>query len=352
MKRTFLVLLSSVTFSTAVFATPEGYYLGGFGEINRADSDKNHQSRHNFINDGNGLGLEFGYIYNSRWTGRVEWSNLEFDSAKGLDVGGDRYGIDALYRLADESPIYAIMGVKHLDTGRGYTALNLGLGAEGMVTKHLSAFAEGTAYGGWDDSFVDLGAKMGLRYHFASNVPASAQNLNNGVLSTAQPMTVASVAPVEDADKDGITDDLDLCPDSDPKYAVDQNGCVVIETVPVSIRLNMLFENDSSEIKPEYNSEVQRVAEFMKQHPKGSVDISGHTSAKGSDEYNMALSYARAKAVADLLTGHFGVSPERVTYKGYGKSRLLDSSATPEAAAVNRRIEAVFSATEQRNVLR
>ena len=364
MKRTLLILLSATSLSGYALAAPEGYYLGGFGEINITDRDKDQLPRFDFIDDGKGLGLEFGYFYNSRWGGRIEWSALDFDSAGG-DVTGDRYGIDALYRLTENGPVYAIMGLKHLEAGNGHSAINLGLGAHQTVAESLTVFAEGAVYGGLERSFTDFGAKLGVRYHFSDGndtyvqqtpvQPAQttaaaeyqAEELKSNAAPVEQPVAAATQVPV-DLDQDGVADDLDLCPDSAPEFAVDQNGCVILERVPVTVKLEILFANNSSQVSTSDRREIAKVAEFMHQHSEGRVEIAGHSSARGDAGYNMALSHARAKAVADILVTEMGIAPERVSAKGYGETRLLDLSGTDAAERRNRRIEAVFSTTELR----
>lgn len=348
MKRPVLALLSAMTLSSAVLAAPAGYFVGGFGELNLTDGKKDTAARYDFIEDGKGLGLELGYLYNPRWGGRIEWSNLDFDNATGgSDVDGDRWGLDALYRFSDNGPVYGIMGLKHLEAGNGHTAANLGLGVNTMATEQLSVFVEGAVYAGLDKSFTDFSAKMGLRYHFAQN---------DSVVEKVMPAPVEEQSEPEpmpvDSDNDGVIDDEDLCPDSDPKYAVDANGCVVLESYDVSIQLQIPFANDSAVVEQQYFSEIKRVADFMADHPEGGVEIAGHTSARGDAAYNMDLSSRRAKAVADILVSDYGIARERVSHEGYGETRLLNTSGTAEAARINRRIEAVFSASEQRKKLR
>jgi outer membrane protein OmpA-like peptidoglycan-associated protein len=68
-----------------------------------------------------------------------------------------------------------------------------------------------------------------------------------------------------------------------------------------------------------------------------SFEISGHTDAKGNDDYNMALSTKRAEAVVSYISEKFGVDRNRLKAKGYGKTQLLDP-ANPEAG-VNRRVQ-------------
>jgi outer membrane protein OmpA-like peptidoglycan-associated protein len=76
-----------------------------------------------------------------------------------------------------------------------------------------------------------------------------------------------------------------------------------------------------------------------------SFEISGHTDAKGSDDYNMALSTKRAEAVVAYISEKFAVDRSRLKAKGYGKAQLLDP-AQPESA-VNRRVQVANAGATQ-----
>ena len=65
--------------------------------------------------------------------------------------------------------------------------------------------------------------------------------------------------------------------------------------------------------------------------------IAGHTDARGSDAYNLALSRQRARSVADYLTRQHRIAVKRLDVQGFGRSQLLDA-ANPESA-VNRRVQ-------------
>jgi len=57
-----------------------------------------------------------------------------------------------------------------------------------------------------------------------------------------------------------------------------------------------------------------------------------------TQEYNIKLSEARAKAVRDYLV-QMGIEASRIGYKGYGNSRPIADNQTAEGRALNRRIE-------------
>ena len=69
-----------------------------------------------------------------------------------------------------------------------------------------------------------------------------------------------------------------------------------------------------------------------------SVSVEGHTDAVGADAYNQDLSERRANSVMDYLAGK-GVSPSRLSSKGFGESNPIATNETREGRALNRRVE-------------
>ncbi|MFO7874757.1 MAG: OmpA family protein [Bacteroidales bacterium] len=106
---------------------------------------------------------------------------------------------------------------------------------------------------------------------------------------------------------------------------------------PVVLR-NIFFDHDSHRLKERSFPELEKLLHFMQNNPELHIEVSGHTDSTGTQEYNRQLSEKRARAVVDYLTNK-GISPERITYKGYGNSRPIASDETPEGRARNRRTE-------------
>jgi len=105
---------------------------------------------------------------------------------------------------------------------------------------------------------------------------------------------------------------------------------------------NIFFDFNKSSLKTESYSELKRVAKFLKVNSKVSVELAGHTDNVGGHEYNMRLSEARAKEVADFLLKQ-GVPPERVTFKGYGPDKPIADNSTDAGRARNRRTEIIIT---------
>ena len=101
---------------------------------------------------------------------------------------------------------------------------------------------------------------------------------------------------------------------------------------------NIYFDFDSYELKPESYSELDRVYKFLNDNPEIKVEISAHTDAVGSDEYNLELSQRRAESVVNYLIAK-GINPDRLIAKGYGETNPVADNETEEGRALNRRVE-------------
>lgn len=85
---------------------------------------------------------------------------------------------------------------------------------------------------------------------------------------------------------------------------------------------------------------LDRVAAAFKTCTQGKLKLEGHTDDRGRAGYNLRLSEARARSVADYLAGR-GVARARLAAKGFGFAKPLVPNSSPENMARNRRIEFV-----------
>jgi OOP family OmpA-OmpF porin len=147
----------------------------------------------------------------------------------------------------------------------------------------------------------------------------------------------------KDTDADGVADHLDRCPDTPRGKLVDESGCPVES---VSVTLDVKFDLGRAEVKPEFEGQLQRVAEFLKRFPDTTVLIEGHSDAVGNPAKNLALSQRRADAVREALVNTLGVDGRRVSAKGFGSTRPVGDNATPEGRAANRRVVATIQSVK------
>jgi OOP family OmpA-OmpF porin len=112
----------------------------------------------------------------------------------------------------------------------------------------------------------------------------------------------------------------------------------------IVINEKIQFAYNESRILPQSFDLLNEVADTMKKHQElRKIEIGGHASSEGSDEYNLGLSERRAEAVRQYLVEKSGVREERLMSEGYGETKPLvapdDSEAQRER---NRRVEFVI----------
>ncbi len=84
-----------------------------------------------------------------------------------------------------------------------------------------------------------------------------------------------------------------------------------------------------------------RGVEVLKKYGKYKIIIEGHTDSTGDENYNLVLSEKRAESVGRFLIEN-GINAGRISYKGYGSTYPIDTNATPEGRARNRRVEFIL----------
>lgn len=106
--------------------------------------------------------------------------------------------------------------------------------------------------------------------------------------------------------------------------------------------IDIKFDTNKYDIKPQYHDELKGVADFLKEFPNATGTIEGHTDSVGSLDGNMKLSQRRADSVRRYLVDKFGIAPERLTAVGYGPKKPVADNQTTEGKQKNRRIESNF----------
>jgi len=151
--------------------------------------------------------------------------------------------------------------------------------------------------------------------------------------------------PDADNDKDGIADADDACPNN-PEVVngyKDSDGCP--DEKPQEIKQTLVlrgvnFKTASAELLEESYYVLEQVYNSLEAYPDVRVEIGGHTDDQGGNDYNLALSYDRAKSVVSYLVMR-GIDATRLVARGYGEERPVTSNATAEGRAKNRRVEVV-----------
>lgn len=109
------------------------------------------------------------------------------------------------------------------------------------------------------------------------------------------------------------------------------------DTLTLTFRSNLLFDVDSSALKPAAHDEMFRVAKVLNQYPQTTLLVAGHTDSTGAEAYNQALSERRAEVVKNSLASS-GVNPQRIRTVGYGESQPVAGNDTEAGRQLNRRV--------------
>ena len=391
-KRVLLASLIAAS-SVAQAAPEEGFTIApSIGYYN--------MDNHRGVDNTTALSLGLGYQFGNPWAVEFVYLNADSEaSVGGSDVDVDQYRLDALYHLAEQgnwTPYLAAgVGTTDFSPGENNALINAGGGVKYALNQDLSLRADFRLINDVEDNELDNLTMVGLHYVFgaksapaqepksvmAKNVVAKAADADNDGVIDANDQCLSTPAGVSvdmkgcaldsdkdgvadhkdqclntpagvsvdmkgcalDDDKDGVADHLDACPNSTAGSKVDAKGCYVVLKEAKSIRLDVQFASNSTVVNAKYFPQIKKVAAFLKEYPKASVVIEGHTDDSGSAAYNQSLSEKRAQAIATVLTTELGVATNRVSAIGYGEEKPLLNNNTAANREANRRVVAIIS---------
>lgn len=119
------------------------------------------------------------------------------------------------------------------------------------------------------------------------------------------------------------------------------------ETSPIKVEENkfrldrVYFPLGESTILPTSFDQLDGLVTMMKENPKMTILIEGHTDNVGDPTQNKRLSIERAFNVREYLVNK-GIAGSRIQFKGYGDTKPIASNETDEGRQENRRVEFVI----------
>jgi outer membrane protein OmpA-like peptidoglycan-associated protein len=140
-----------------------------------------------------------------------------------------------------------------------------------------------------------------------------------------------------------------LCYEAEPVFVPDivKTNAIFSDTLSkslvqnkVSIPQNLLIYFDFN--KAEFSSGPEEVKYFkesmsyMFQETSARLNITGYTDAIGSDDYNMALGYRRARIVQKFFEER-GMPADKISVASQGEKEPAEVNTSPEGRAKNRR---------------
>lgn len=126
----------------------------------------------------------------------------------------------------------------------------------------------------------------------------------------------------------------------------DANGLSAADLNRMDVLRTVLFDFDSSSIRPDQMAVMESNATWLLEHPDTRIIVEGHCDERGTREYNLALGQRRANAAADFLVS-LGIDPDRIETVSFGEELPAMSGHNERAWAANRRAVFVITATGQ-----
>lgn len=273
------------------------------------------------------FGIRAGYLVTRNW--EIEGA---FDF---VDSAGEMFHADLLYNFMPEKKSF-------------HPFLVAGLGEAHVRPKNSESYNTLMAdFGGGFKYF--LNDTIAIRTDFRDVVTHS-QNavLTVGLTFAFGGKTPKSAVSAPEQTRAPIVETKpETAPASAPSAKLEPEAPAVIvpAKAPEPLRIileDVHFENNKAALTPLAKEILAKNIQLLKENPGVKVEIQGHTSAIGSALYNMKLSWKRADMVKDYLVKE-GISPDRMTTVGYGKTRLEVPELNPrkkesEAAKINRRV--------------
>ncbi|ROU00266.1 OmpA family protein [Histidinibacterium lentulum] len=219
-----------------------------------------------------------------------------------------------------------------------------------------------------DGTFVSLGCDGTLVLQFEDNAIIDVDGPDHYVFEVGPNVEGTALAVSEDG-----TDWIDLGQISGGRAEIDLSGVAPADTSFRFVRLTddgiesgtryagadidavaaigsslrfvldgaVLFAVDSTELRAEALAALDDLAEEIAAARLDAFRVVGHTDSAGSDEYNNALSQARALAVRDYLSGLPVLSGVTIRAEGRGETEPVADNGTDDGRALNRRVEII-----------
>jgi outer membrane protein OmpA-like peptidoglycan-associated protein len=357
--------------------------------------------------------LKLGYDLNARWTVEGDLNLFPSMEKRSFDDGrfeleddtsAFRLGLDVLFHLRNTKnlrwdPFFSAgVGLMQYadDTGDGKSD-TIVMGGGGLFYHFNNSWSMRTDIRivmAGADTEANLMVSLGVGYRWGGAVPpryiltgGELDSDGDGLLDTEEE-TIGTDPYDPDTDRDGLSDgeevrrygtdplnpdtDYDMLKDgaevhtygTDPLNADTDGGGVsdgheVIEdyTDPLDpsddlllYTLNIEFDYDRAEIRPEYYEQLDVVVKVMERDPESTAKVEGHADRRPKSDaaYNRKLSERRAQAVVDYIARTGDISPSRLQAVGHGFDRPVAPNDTEENMQRNRRVE-IYIDTDDRS---
>lgn len=111
---------------------------------------------------------------------------------------------------------------------------------------------------------------------------------------------------------------------------------------------DVLFATGSADLQGGDDDNLNRLVDFLEEHPERGVMIEGHTDSVGDAQSNQRLSERRADSVRSYLVQR-GIARDRLSTSGQGQDRPVASNESDSGRQQNRRVEVIIENAPDRS---
>jgi len=230
---------------------------------------------------------------------------------------------------------YGYFGSNNQSQGLGgYDFYSFALYAEARPEKVL--FIKGTVTNNTDDAPIE--AKVEIKNVETKEVMAVPVDVETGDYVAAMSFESDYVLTVKKPD---FVYESTYISKEDTTFSAPVEVNVELEPVELGKAYRMkdiYYESNSADLTQESKKVLDEFLDFLVENPNIEVKIQGHTDNIGGEVANMTLSENRAHSVYNYLVSK-GVSSSRLSYKGFGETKPVDTNDTEVGRAMNRRTE-------------
>ena len=142
-----------------------------------------------------------------------------------------------------------------------------------------------------------------------------------------------------------------VCPENTTRYTLTASNAggtrtastLITVTAPAApidkMTIHVNFDTSKWAIRKPDLPDLKKAAAFVRKYPGATIEIDGHTDSTGSLEYNQVLSERRANAVKEWLLANGATSADKITARGFGKTKPIADNRTAKGRFQNRRVE-------------
>lgn len=111
----------------------------------------------------------------------------------------------------------------------------------------------------------------------------------------------------------------------------------MVENRRLNLEAQVMFRTEEATLTSDAVEQLKKLGAVASKMPDAHVRVSGYADARGTEEFNSALSKERAEAVAAVLMAA-GIDASRLSVEAHGKSEATASVGDLDGNALDRRV--------------